>query len=791
MTAPAGLLSPTRRALALLLWLALLALGGVWIARSTYSADLSAFLPRSPDTQQRVLIDQLRSGTPARTLLLGIEGGDAARRAAASRALAQRLKASGRFEQVQNGAYDDPAWQRTGAWLLAHRYLLSPNVAAERFTVEGLRAAMDDTLSLLGTPAGEAVKGTLERDPTGELGAVVEALVPAAAPRMEQGVWVSRTQPRALLLLTTTAAGADLDGQALALQALDAAFAPEVAQGLVLRISGAPLFAVQSRAQIQREVVQLALVGTLVMGALLTAAFASLRALVVAFLPVASGVVAGIVAVSLVFGTVHGITLGFGSTLIGEAVDYAIYYLIQARAGAALGGWRHWLADSWPTVRLGLWTSVCGFAALVFSGFPGLAQLGVFSIAGLCGAAACTRWVLPVLMPTGAAGSRLRQRLGALGWRCVQRLPAGRWPLRAAGVLAVAWLGVHHAGIWRGDLASLSPVPAAAQALDASLRADLSASDARLMVIAQGADREAALQAAEQASVRLEGLVGAGVIAGYDSPTRVLPSLAQQAARRGALPSRAVLADQLARAAAGGPLPAGRLGAFLDDVQAAREMPPITAEQLRGTALAPLVNAMLFQGSGPDAAWFALLPLTPMADRPLIAQEVAPSLQGLAGVQVLDIKTQLDALYGRYLHEALLQALLGGAAVVALLAAALRSWRRLLAVCEPLLFAVVLTLAGLAALGLPLGILHLVGLLLVVAVGSNYALFFDQLRSSGHHDDDTLASLLLANTTTVISFGLIGCSAIPALSAIGQVVAPGALLALVLSACFVRPGRRS
>jgi predicted exporter len=82
-----------------------------------------------------------------------------------------------------------------------------------------------------------------------------------------------------------------------------------------------------------------------------------------------------------------------------------------------------------------------------------------------------------------------------------------------------------------------------------------------------------------------------------------------------------------------------------------------------------------------------------------------------------------------------------------------------------------------------LGILHLVGLLLVVAVGSNYGLFFDALRQAGRaDDDDTLASLALANLTAVIGFGLIALSHIPALSAIGRVVAPGAALALLLSA---------
>jgi len=788
-------LSLQRRAWALGLWLSAMVLGLVLIARGHYTADLSAFLPASPNAQQRVLIDQLQSGAAARSLLIGIEGGDEATRAAASRSLAQALRRSGLFEQVQNGAIDaqgsdDGGWGATGRWLYQHRYLLSPAVTPERFTAEGLRGAVEETLSLLGTPAGHALKATLDSDPTGELPLLVEALIPASAPRVAQGVWVSREQPRALLLASSKAPGADLDEQAAAQALLAQAFQPFQAQGLRLLVSGPPLFAVHSRAQIEAEVKQLAIAGTLVMGGLLTLAFASWRALLVAFLPVATGVVAGIVAVLLSFGSVHGITLGFGSTLIGEAVDYAIYYLIQARVGAEAGGWRRWLAEGWPTVRLGLWTSICGFAALVFSGFPGLAQLGVFSIAGLLGAALCTRWVLPVLMPWGAAGSALRRQLGRVARLGVRGLPKLRWPVWGLGLLAAGWLALHHDAIWRGDLASLSPVPKAAQDLDASLRQDLSATDARLLVIAQGDDPQAALRAAEAAAVRLEGLVSQGLLAGFESPTRVLPSLATQAGRRASLPSPEVLRAALAKATRGGPLPAARLGPFVDAVAQARAQPFVSPDDLRGTALAPMVDAMLFRGSaageGAAAPWFALLALQPAAGRALDAAPVAAALKGLPQVQVLDIKQQLDSLYGRYLHEALWQALLGAVAVVVLLGLYLRSGPRLLAVCQPLAWAVLLTLGGLAAGGVPLGILHLVGLLLVVAVGSNYALFFDQLQATGQADDDTLASLLLANLTTVASFGLIALSKIPALSAIGQVVAPGALLALLLSGCFAR-----
>src|SRR5213076_2793018 len=130
---------------------------------------------------------------------------------------------------------------------------------------------------------------------------------------------------------------------------------------------------------------------------LLWLAFASMRALAVAMLPVATGVVAGIAAVSLGFGQVHGMTLGFGTTLIGEAVDYAIYYLIQAHGGGA----ERWRRESWPTVRL-----------------------GVFSIAGLVAAAATTRFIFPIMVPNGAPGAGFRRQLARLMTAGSTRLPS-------------------------------------------------------------------------------------------------------------------------------------------------------------------------------------------------------------------------------------------------------------------------------------------------------------------------------------------------------------------------------
>ena len=210
-------------AVAIAVWLFGLALAVGIAVRARYVADLSAFLPSAPTPQQAVLLDQLKSGTASRLVLVGIEGNDATARADASKRLAEALRASGLFASVDNG--DTTPWQDAGRFVFEHRYALSPAVDAARFSVDGLRAAIDETLSLLGTPAGSLIKPILLRDPTGETVRIADALTPAQAPKSEQGVWVSRTAPRAVLVMTTRAGGADLDGQQVALQAIRDAFA--------------------------------------------------------------------------------------------------------------------------------------------------------------------------------------------------------------------------------------------------------------------------------------------------------------------------------------------------------------------------------------------------------------------------------------------------------------------------------------------------------------------------------------------------------------------------------------
>jgi predicted exporter len=788
-----------RRARVLIVWLACTAAAVIVVARAHYSTDLSAFLPAHPTATQQLLVDQLRDGPASRLILIALEQGDAPARAAVSLDMVARLRKDPEFASVNNG--EAVAGQSDREFLFQHRYLLSEAVNAQRFTAAGLGDAIRETIDNLASPGGLLFKSLLPRDPTGELLNILDQLARSPAPQSRDGVWVSGDGTRALAVAQTSAGGSDSDAQSRAIDAIRAAFAAAAAdaprtaaKAVQLRLSGPGVFAVASRAKIERAAVRLSIASGILVVTLLLLVYRSLPALGLGLLPVATGAVVGIAAVALGFGAVHGVTLGFGITLIGESVDYSIYFFVQSRL-SRLDGAGNWQKLWWPTVRLGMLTSVCGFASLLPSGFPGLAQLGLYSICGLIAAALVTRHVLPALLPAGFTIRDVKPvglKVGALLLRA-QRLSARAILLCAAVLAALAVAVLYHdrASLWNRELSALSPISTDEQNYDAKLRADLGAADVRDLVIVSGPDMESILRGAERAAGALQSLVDKKVIGGFENPAAYVPSMAAQEKRRGSLPSAADLRANLAQAVAGLPLRANSLQPFLEDVETTRHAALVTPRDLAGTSLNAAFESLILHQND---RWNALLPLRSVAPGGQIdlAQVVAALKSSqVDDAQVLDLKRESDALYDDYLAEAIHFSLAGFLALTALLLIALRSPLRVIRVLMPLALAVLTVAAGLAIFGVQLTILHLVGMLLIVAVGSNYALFFDRQANAAEPGDDglTLAALVIANTSTVIAFGLLSFSQVPVLVALGTTVAPGTFLALLFAAIGFRSAR--
>ncbi len=769
-----------------LIWLAVVVAAAGVVLHAKFSADMSAFLPRSPDAQQRVLVDQLRDGLVSRILMIGIDGGSQPSRAELSRQLAAALRAMPAFASVNNGQTVDLA--RDFEVVFAHRYLLSPQTDAQSFSAHSLHQTIADSIAQLASPMGGSLKRLLPSDPTGATLRFLSAAAPGAQPRLIDGVWFTPDGQRALLLVILRAPGTDTDAQQSALKALQNRFdalrraAGPAADGATLVVSGPAVFAVTSRATIKDAVGRVTVIGAVLIIALLLMVYRSLPVLALGLLPVLTGVLVATAAVSLGFGVVQGITLGFGTTLMGEAVDYSIYLFVQSGARHAAGH-ADWLSGFWPTVRLGMLTSVVGFATLLASDFPGLAQIGAYSIAGLVTAALVTRFVLPHLLPPRFAVRDLSP-VGVRLLHAVAVLRRLRVPLLLLLLAAIGVVVAQRQHIWNDRLAALSPIPQHLLDTDAELRRQIGAPDSGDLVAVSGATQDAVLQAAERLAPRLEQLQREGVIGGFDSPARYLPSAQTQRARERSLPDAATLQTNLEQAVKGLPIDAKVFAPFVQAVQAARNAPLLTRADYDGTSFALALDGMLLRGA--DGVWTALLPLRSPATGAIDSAAVQRALHG-SGANFVDLGATSNQLYRGYLHTAAWASLAGVVGMVLLLLIALRSPLRVARVMAPLLTAVIVVVAGLTLLGVKLTLLHLVGLMLVIAVGSNYALFFDAGSRHGGIAPRTLASLVFANLTTVAGFGPLLISGVPVLTSLGATVGPGALLALLFSAILSAP----
>ncbi|RAI58311.1 MMPL family transporter [Roseicella frigidaeris] len=776
----AGAARRRRPATRLLLVLGLLATLGAGLGLGLgLRTDLLGFLPEGRSPAAAFLLGELRSGTATTLLLAGIEGAPEAELARLSRETAAGLRASGRFAFVGDGTTTLSEAERE--LLFRYRYLLSPDTVPEAFTTAALQAKLQALLDGLRSAASPLLARFGFADPTGAFLGLARDFLGEARPETRDGAWFARgaAPPRALLLARMAGAGGmDAAAQEAAIAAFRAAFAAARPGPARLLLSGPGVFASEAARAIRGDVELISLAAGLLLAGFLWWRFRSPLLLGLVAVPLGAATVAGYAATALLAGgPPHGISFGFGMTMLGVAVDYPLLLLGLQRPGEGLAAAA---ARLWPTLRLAAACAALGLAAMLGSGLPGLVQLGVFAGSGLLAAAAVTRWGLPRLLPPGAGiAARPLPAPFAAG---LARL-RGR-PRLAAGLVGLAALLLAGLGgpAWQRDIAGLSPVPAAAQALDATLRRQLGAPDVRLLIALGPGPEEAVLQASERLAAALGPLRGpAGALDGLDLPSRWLPSAATQAARQAALPAPEAAAAALREAMRGLPFRADAFAPFLAGLAESRGLPPLTAARLAAEApvLAARLSPLL---AGEGAAMRGVALAEGVRDPAAIARAVA----GLGDPRILlvDIKAETEGLLAAYARAVLLWALAGGAAVLLLLGAGLGGAGPALRVAAPIGGALLVTLAALAALGEGLTLFHLAALLLLAGLATDYALFLGGAARPGGRGPGGAAAVdavLNCAVATLLTFGMLSFCATPVLRGIGVTVSVGVASAFLLA----------
>ncbi|HEU4655408.1 MAG TPA: hypothetical protein VFS47_15580, partial [Steroidobacteraceae bacterium] len=481
-------------------------------------------------------------------------------------------------------------------------------------------------------------------------------------------------------------------------------------------------------------------------------------------------------AVSGAFGTVHGVTLAFGFTLIGVAQDYPVHLLSHRQPNdSPFEMVRH----LWPTLVTGVASTCIAYLTFLFTGVIGLAQLACFTIAGLATASLTTRFLLPYLLRPVKRDLGDSRFLGRV-WDIFSTIPRPAWAPITIALIALAAIMMSTTRTWESDLSKLTPVPRDLLMADQELRSQLGTPDMRYMLVLTEPDAQRALSRLEDLEPQLQSLIQQKAISGYDDAARYVPSLETQRRRQQQLPATDDLRAMLTAALQGTSFRSGVFEPFINDVERARTAPLLTPDALRSSILGVNLEMLLMERAGKTTA---LITLTDVAD---VAALQAFANRAGADVLLLDLKDASESLVTAQRTKLLWSLGIASVVLTIVIAIALRSAHRTIRVLTPMTLTTLLILAVLRLSGVSLTLFHLIAFMLAAGLGLDYALFFEHAADDPHEQRRTLHAVLVSSISTLMVFALLGLSDLPVLRAIGVTVTLGVVFNFVLALVFAR-----
>ncbi len=512
-------------------------------------------------------------------------------------------------------------------------------------------------------------------------------------------------------------------------------------QAQLLR-SGLIFHAAAGAAQAQREMSTLGLASLLGLVLLFWLVFRRLRTLALLLVPIGCGLLLALPLTGLLFGQVNLLTLVFGVSIIGIAVDYALHLQCQRQLVAEQPGKRFWSA-----LLLGLLSTLIAYLVQLITPMPGLRQMACFAALGLLGAWLTVRlWLASWPLTGHPATAAAAVRLAPLRLRHGQR-----WPWVALALLLMLAVVAVSRVQFSASLQQLNPSPPQLIAEQQQVQALLLQPGGSRYLLISAADAQALLQRLESLDAPLQQLQATGELSAYTHAARHLPSIARQQQTRQVLRERYRQALPALRAASGLPERLQR------QALAALEQAPLLQPEQWLNSPAGAADAALWLGRQASGEWLALVALGEASPAGVAAlQQLAAANDLLYHDRVAALSTQL----ARLAHS-----MASWLAVAMLLLALLLVWRLRRAAWRallPPLGAVLLTLGCLSLTG-GIGLFHLLGLLLVLGIGLDAGIFSAQ-------EPDSQAAWLavsLSCASSLLAFGLLAFSATPALHFLG------------------------
>jgi predicted exporter len=665
--------------------------------RLEVGTDLTNFMPDGSRSQLATVATRLTDSPLTRTMALTLRADELETALRAARDVAAAL-----------GEHPEIAWARAGAgedeieplyrlyFPRRHLFLADdPEVAIPDLVSEAaLRRRARDLRHRLATPASALLQRIAPADPLAAFEGIALRLREGETQlATERGQWVTRDRGFAVVLAGTRSSAFDSGAQSRLLADL-ARRVEEISARLGTRLdvelAGANRFAVAAEKSIKRDVYLIGACSFLGVAALFVAFVGSVRGFLVVAVPPVAGILVATTLALLAFGELDGLTMVFGASLMGIAIDYSNHLLIHHGLSGQTGAWRT-ARRLRPSLSLGALTTVASFGGLALTAFPAFREMSFFAGVGVLAALLVSLFVLPDLLgPATRLPGRSRavaRRLGRVP-QALERLPRAAILLPiGVGLAALAALpGLR----WQDDMARLTSFDPALVEEERRVRERVAGLESSRFVIGLAQDGAAALALNDRIHRRLERPVREGELGGVRSLHGLLWSEELQRRNWSALTADANLYGRLDAAFTAEGFRPGAFRAF-GDALAGPAPEPLRLADLEASPLADLLEPFVF-ALGDELAVVTYL-------RGVREPEaLRAELGDLPGVFLLDQRTFVNDIYREFRETTFRQMGIGAALVLLLLALRYRAWRPVVASFLPAATVAVLMLAGLALL---------------------------------------------------------------------------------------------
>ncbi len=754
--------------------------------------DLSHFMPDTNRSELAQISSHLTDSPFTRTMVLSIESDELAVSIAAAGELASALR-------------DEPevAWLRSGldATQLEDLYkLFFPHRLSflsdqpERdipvmFETEALREKARRLKADLASPASGLLTRIAPEDPISSFRALVDRFRRGDdVLKIIDGQLVTRDERFAIAMLGTHASAFESGPQALLLAKIQKRFESiraRLGANLKLEMSGANRFAVAAEQSIKSDVYLIGACSFIGVATLFFAFIGGWRAFLVVSVPPLVGILVATAVGLASFGSLDGITMAFGASLMGIAIDYSNHVLIHNRLGPAGETPSETTRRIRPSLMLGAITTVASLGGLAMTSFPAFREMSFFASLGVMAALWASLVPLRALLPFAPQLPARSAATAAWLGRHFSRLERAPRVLLCTplAVLPLAMFSLPRLE-WNDDMSKLTSFPEELIEQDKRVRQRVSSVDTSRFAIGLAADEKSAVALSDQIHERLVAAAQAGEIDGDRSLHDLLWSEELQSRNWRAVKGATDLYERLDAAFVAEGFRSGAFRAFGDAI-AGPPPTPLALSDLANSALGDLLAPYSFR-LGDDVAVVTYL------DGIHQPEVLRARLAGLERVFLLDQSTFVNDIYSEFRTSTLRQIVIGGVLVFAILVARYRAWRPTLAAFLPAAIVATLLLSIFALAGVRANLLHAMSLIMVMGMGVDYGVFLADSAADRASIGATMLSLLMSCLTTVFVFGTLAISSQPALRAIGVTTGLGVLLSYALAPvvlAMLRPGR--